>query len=171
MNRKKALFLPPPITLHFLKRGMQNEHWRKAVFGCCATTEQRMAGAEGGGNKSMLKSFCIQLIEPTLRAPTCQLWSPYFTIKRKFKNKLWVTESDQIGRPRHQYGKSFLSSKLSMTLAAAPQAPLCHLAKRSLRGRSSRNSKKRLVQYVGPIDVMVTSAKPAQKHCSANASL
>lgn len=150
---------------------MQNKHWRKAVFGCCATTEQRMAGAEGGGNKSMLKSFCIQLIQPTLRALTCQLWSPYFTIKRKFKNKLWVTESDQIGRPRHQYGKSFLSSKLSMSLAAAPQAPRATLPREASEAEAAANSKKRLVQYVGPIDVMVTSAKPAQKHCSANASL
>lgn len=122
---------------------MQKEQWRKALFGCCVTTKQRMAGAKGGWGKSMLQSFCIQLIQPMLQAPACQLWPPYFIIKRKFKNKLWVTESDQIGHPRHQYGKSFLSSKLSMSLAAAPQAPNTTLPREASEAEAAEMVKKK----------------------------
>lgn len=149
---------------------MQKEQWRKALFGCCETTKQRMAGAKGGWGKSMLQSFCIQLIQPMLQAPACQLWPPYFIIKRKFKNKLWVTESDQIGHPRHQYGKSFLSSKLSMSLAAAPQAPNTTLPREASEAEAAEMVKKKAGSVYRAHWCVVTSAKPAQKDCSANAS-
>lgn len=73
-----------------------------------------MAGSEGGCRNGMLGSHAAAYQHTVQAMPMpykAQQTEPLFH-NEKFKNKLQVTVSDQMGCPRHRYGKSFPSSQI-----------------------------------------------------------